>query len=47
MSMIDEFDTCPCDDCDWECDHWDAMFCCTLCQYYDWDDCDSCDPWDI
>ena len=37
----------PCDNCDWECDHWDAMFCCTLCQYYGGGDCESCDPRDI
>lgn len=39
----------PCDDCpkaDW-CDGWEMQFCCTLCQYLGYDDCDDCDPMDI
>lgn len=41
----------PCKDCDYDCDGWDAMYCCTLCR---WDNggeepdyCDTCDPMDI
>lgn len=37
----------PCDVCDCDCDHWDAMFCCRLCEYVGGADCDECDPMDI
>lgn len=44
--MDDEY---PCDACDYNCDGWDAQFCCTLCMYLYGDDtpCDTCDPMDI
>ena len=40
---------CPCETCPTKdnCDHWDAAFCCTLCEWYGGGDCESCDPWDI
>lgn len=37
----------PCDNCDMNCDGWDAQFCCTLCEYLGGRDCEDCDPWDI
>lgn len=41
----------PCDDCGSkdDCDHWETVFCCTLCNYnYDGDPpCENCDPMDI
>lgn len=44
----DDDDECPCDDCTAEyCDVWEAHFCCALCHYYGYEDCDNCDPMDI
>ena len=43
-------DVCVCDSCPDKdnCDHWDAMYCCTLCRSWDeHPDCEHCDPWDI
>lgn len=37
----------PCKKCGRECDHWDAMYCCTLCRWLGADHCDSCDYIDI
>lgn len=39
----------PCDSCDQAdfCDGWEAQFCCTLCQWSGYDDCENCDPYDI
>jgi hypothetical protein len=48
MITSNEFDDdYPCNDCEWECDGWESMFCCTLCHYNGCEDCDNCDPWDI
>lgn len=40
-------DDCPCVNCDYDCDHWEARYCCTLCHYYGGGDCDDCNSWDI
>lgn len=39
----------PCNGCSQEdyCDSWDAQFCCMLCHYYGYPDCENCDPMDI
>lgn len=40
----------PCDDCGWDCDYWEAQYCCTLCKYNYGENntpCDWCDPDDI
>lgn len=49
MNEMDEYESIrhPCDDCEWECDHWDMMFCCTVCEHYGTQHCEYCDPWDI
>lgn len=36
--------TCPQVD---NCDVWEAHFCCELCHWYRYEDCDECDPMDI
>ena len=43
----DYYDDCPCNDCESECDGWDAMFCCALCAYEGRNFCEECDPMDI
>ena len=40
-------DDYPCVNCDSNCDHWEARYCCVLCNYYGGGDCDDCDPWEI
>ena len=44
-------DDCPCNICEWDCDYWDAKYCCTLCRWKNGGEepswCDDCDPWDI
>ena len=49
MNEMDEYESTrhPCDDCEWECDHWDMMFCCAVCEHYGIQHCEDCDPWDI
>ena len=39
----------PCDTCPQAdyCDHWEARFCCILCEYLGCVDCENCDPMDI
>jgi len=40
----------PCNACDWDCDPWEARYCCTLCHYEHGDeepDCEDCDPMDV
>lgn len=46
---MNTFDNCPCNDCDRECDGWDAQFCCTRCAWaFDGQTpCEDCDPMDI
>ena len=49
MYRYDE-DGCPCDDCKYKCDAWEARYCCDLCQWLgggEESDCDGCDPMDI
>lgn len=38
---------CPCDDCDRNCDSWEASYCCELCEWLGGGDCDNCDPMNI
>lgn len=48
--MYEDGDHCPCDDCDFECDGWDARYCCILCEWqYGKGNtpCEDCDPMDI
>lgn len=40
-------DESPCIACNRNCDGWDKIFCCRLCEYEGRDDCENCDPWDI
>ena len=36
------------DECQMECDGWDARYCCTLCMWYDDEpDCSNCNPMDV
>lgn len=37
----------PCDNCPFDCDMWDAHFCCQRCRFYGQDDCENCDRDDI
>ena len=43
-------DDCPCNCCDYECDAWEARYCCDLCQWLGGggeQDCDECDTMNI
>lgn len=43
-------DKCPCDECERDCDNWEAQYCCDLCRWQYGDNeppCDECDPWEI
>ena len=40
-------DDYPCVNCDSNCDHWEARYCCVLCNYYGGGDCDDCDGMEI
>ena len=48
MNKYDDY--CPCVGCEYECDDWEARYCCDL---YQWlsgvgePDCDDCDTMDI
>lgn len=47
---MDEDEINPCDNCNMDCDHWEAMYCCELCRatYGDIEPpCDMCDTYDI
>lgn len=47
--MGDEYDESPCVTCAQKdyCDSWEAQFCCELCHYYGFEDCENCDSMDI
>lgn len=49
MNMEQDYydDDCPCDNCERECDGWEAAFCCKLCEWHGGGDCDHCDPMDL
>lgn len=46
-TYYDESEISPCDDCDYHCDGWEAMFCCRLCHFLGAENCDSCDPMNL
>ncbi len=47
--MTDEYNPCPCDNCDIPCDGWEAQFCCERCEWICGENtpCEDCDPMDI
>ena len=46
-NYYDEDEMSPCEDCDYPCDGWEAMFCCRLCHFLCTEDCENCDPMDL
>ena len=49
MNKYDDDDS-PCVGCEYECDDWEACYCCDLCQWLGGgkdSDCDDCDPMNI
>lgn len=49
MDRYDD-DDCPCNGCEYECDDWEARYCCDRCRWLgggEEQDCDDCDPMDI